>query len=84
MKTLNQARQAMEIMDQWFDSPKRKRRSADALNQIRGAHAALAWLFGKPIEGSADFDENIAALQRELPMSKSWAQTRRRMAGEAK
>jgi hypothetical protein len=73
MKTLKQAREAYDVMDQWFDSPLRKRRTREHLAQIQGAHAALAWLFGKQIPGSADFDANIALLKRELPKGKERA-----------
>ena len=71
MRTLKQAREAMDVMDAWFDSPRRRMRNKQQLDQIRGAHAALAWFFGKEIPGSASFDDNIAKLAAELPKAES-------------
>ncbi len=70
MKTLKQARDAFDVMDRWFDSPLRKKRTMQQLSQIQGAHAALAWLFGKEIPGSADFGANIEELKWEVPQSR--------------
>lgn len=65
MKTRKEIWRAFAVLDSWFDSPGRKPKSEMVLNQIRGAHVALAWLLGADYPGER-MEDNIERLKQEI------------------
>lgn len=62
-KTRREVLESFQIMDDWFDGHPAK--SVEVLHQVKGAHAAMAWMLGIEIVGSHSFEQNLEALKSE-------------------
>lgn len=64
VKTRAEIRAAYNVMDRWFES--NSKRVPEVGNQIKGAHATLAWILGIDIPGSVSMDTNLKHLKDDI------------------